>query len=76
MTFFCAKQATKVEKGKEVFFIVEKQLRSVFAGNWPRLETSINQSYVSTSNKDTTVVTVQQIHSVYILLHKDGINQH
>lgn len=34
----------------------------VFVGNWPRLQTSINQSHASVSNKDAAVVTLQQIH--------------
>lgn len=77
MIFFCARQATKSRKGEKCSpSLWEKQLQSVLVGNWPRLETSINQRYVSASNKATAVATVKQIHSVYILVDEDGTNQH
>lgn len=77
-------QKCKKGGGGEVFsFIVEKQPGSVFAGNWPRLQTSINQNHARASNKDTAVVTLQQIHYFQthtlvtdILIHNNCISHH
>lgn len=67
ITFFVQGKQQKWKEGwggggKVFSFIVEKQLGSVFVGNWPRLQTSINQSHASVWNKDTAVVTLQHIH--------------
>lgn len=60
--FFVQGKQQKCSGGERVFsFIVEKQRGSVFAGNWPRLQTSINQRHARAPNKDTAVVTLQQI---------------
>lgn len=70
--------------GHGVFsFIVGKRLGSVFVGNWPRLQTSINQSHAHASNKDTAVITLQQMYyfkkdtfPADVLIHNDCTSHH
>lgn len=52
------KKPQKKTKGGVFFF---------FAGNWPRLQTLINQSHVSTSNKDAAVVYNDYTHFKFAL---------